>query len=129
MLRPRQTKYRKAHKGRIRTKTESKSNSLKFGIFGLQALEKGKITAKQIEAVRKTISNFMKRSGKIWIRIFPDTPITAKPTEVRMGKGKGNVSYWVSKVKPGKILYEVSGKNNKIIFIKGNIIIVKKLDI
>ena len=115
MLRPNNRKFRKDFKGRISTAYESRSNQLKFGTHGLQALEKGHITARKIEAVRRSITSFMKRRGKVWIRIFPDHPITAKPTEVRMGKGKGNVSYWVCVVKPGRILYEVAGQNPKIV--------------
>lgn len=111
MLRPNNRKYRKNNKGRNNVKIELKANKLQFGMCGLQALEKGQITARQIEAVRRTITGFTKRTAKIWIRIFPDFPITRKPTEVRMGKGKGNVSHWVAKVNPGRILYEVSGKN------------------
>lgn len=115
MLRPNNTKYRKSNKGRNNVKVELKANQLKFGMYGLQALEKGDITARQIEAVRRTITGFTKRTTKIWIRIFPDLPITRKPTEVRMGKGKGNVSHWVARVKPGRILYEVSGGNIKLL--------------
>jgi len=115
MLKPNKKKLKKNNKGRNNIKYEIKSSKLKFGTHGLQALEKGRITAKQIEAVRRSITNFMKRKGKIWIRIFPDFPISAKPSEVRMGKGKGNVSFWVSNVKPGKILYEIAGANPKIL--------------
>ena len=109
MLKPNQRKFRKNNKGRSRSKFEFKANCLKFGTHGIQALERGRITAKQIEAVRRTITNFLKRKGKVWIRIFPDLPITNKPSEVRMGKGKGNVSFWVAPVKPGRILYELAG--------------------
>lgn len=115
MLRPNNLKYRKYQKKRIANNVESKSNKLHFGNFGIQSLEKGRITARQIESVRRTIANSMKRKGKIWIRIFPDIPITQKPAEVRMGKGKGNVNFWIAVVKPGKILYEVSGLNSQII--------------
>jgi large subunit ribosomal protein L16 len=111
MLRPRKTKYKKYRKGRLKNNLENKSNKLKFGTIGLQATERGFITANQIEAGRRTITGFMKRTGKVFIRAFPDHPITSKPAEVRMGKGKGSVSYWVCKVKSGKILYEVAGKN------------------
>lgn len=111
MLRPNQRKYRKNNKGKLNSKIELKANQLKFGILGLQALEKGRITARQIEAVRRSIAGFTKRKSKVWIRIFPDFPVSEKPTEVRMGRGKGNVSYWVSIVKPGRILYEVSGND------------------
>ena len=111
LLRPNQVKYNKKNKGKNNTKLEIKSNKLQFGILGLQALEKGRITARQIEAVRRTITGLTKRRSKVWIRIFPDHPITKKPTEVRMGKGKGNVAYWVCNVKPGRILYEVVGSD------------------
>jgi len=111
MLKPKQRKFRKNNKGRSLSKLEPKANCLKFGTHGIQALEKGRITAKQIEAVRRSITNFLKRKGKIWIRIFPDFPITNKPSEVRMGKGKGNVAFWVCNVKPGRILYELAGAN------------------
>lgn len=109
MLKPNQRKFRKNNKGRTISLIEPKANKLKFGTHGIQALEKGRISARQIEAVRRTITNFLKRKGKLWIRIFPDFPITSKPSEVRMGKGKGNVSFWVCNVKPGRILYELSG--------------------
>ena len=111
MLKPNKKTFKKSNKGRNISELEIKSTDLKFGTHGIQALEKGRISAKQIEAVRRTITNFLKRKGKIWIRIFPDFPITKKPNEVRMGKGKGNVSFWVCNVKPGKILYELSGTN------------------
>ena len=115
MLKPNQRKFRKNNKGRNNTKLELKSNILQFGTFGLQALEKGRITAKQIETIRRTITGFMRRKGKVWIRIFPDFPISQKPSEVRMGKGKGNVSYWVANVKPGRILYETAGADPQIL--------------
>ena len=115
MLKPNQRKFKKNNKGRNNTKLELRSNNLKFGTLGIQALEKGRITAKQIETIRRAITGFMKRKGKVWIRIFPDFPISQKPSEVRMGKGKGNVSYWVANVKPGKILYEIAGSNYRIL--------------
>ncbi len=115
MLKPNQRKFRKNNKGRNNTKFEAKANILRFGTQGIQALEKGRITAKQIETVRRAITGFMKRKGKVWIRIFPDFPISQKPSEVRMGKGKGNVSYWVANVKPGRILYEIAGADPKIL--------------
>lgn len=115
MLKPNQRKFRKNNKGRSLSKFEPKANTLKFGTHGIQALEKGRISAKQIEAVRRTITNFLKRKGKVWIRIFPDFPITNKPSEVRMGKGKGNVAYWVCNVKPGRILYELAGPDYKLL--------------
>ena len=107
-LQPRNTKYRKARKGRLK-KLEFKSNSVKFGELGLKAQVAGMITANQIEAARRTIARKIKRKGKIWIRIFPDLPITAKPTESRMGKGKGAVSYWVARVRGGTTLFEICG--------------------
>ena len=107
-LQPRKTKYRKARKGRLK-KLEFKSNSVKFGELGLKAQVAGMITANQIEAARRTMARKIKRKGKIWIRIFPDLPITAKPTESRMGKGKGAVSYWVARVRGGTTLFEICG--------------------
>lgn len=115
MLFPKQTKYKKYQKGRLSSQLEVRCNTLHFGDIGLQALERGRITARQIEALRRTLTGLMKRKGKVWIRVFPDTPITKKPSEVRMGKGKGNISYWICKIRPGKILYEVSGNNPLII--------------
>ena len=107
-LQPRKTKYRKTKKGRLR-KLEFKSNRVIFGEFGLKARVAGMVTANQIEAVRRTIARKTKRKGKIWIRIFPDLPITAKPIESRMGKGKGAVSYWVARVRGGTTLFEICG--------------------
>lgn len=108
MLSPKRTKFRKAFKGRIHGDAGSGA-SLSFGSYGLKALEPERITARQIEAARRTISRRVKRVGKLWIRIFPDTPVTSKPAEVRMGKGKGSVEFWVAKVKPGRILFEIDG--------------------
>lgn len=108
MLSPKKVKHRKMHKGRMTGKAYSGSD-LSFGEFGLKALEPGWISARQIEAARIAITRHVKRGGKIWIRIFPDKPITKKPAETRMGKGKGNPEYWVSVVKPGRILYEMDG--------------------
>lgn len=108
MLRPKQVKYRKQRKGRIKG-VESKSVNLTVGTYGLKALESGRVTARQIEATRRAITRKMKRRGRVWIRVFPATPITSKPVEVRMGKGKGNVDYWVCPVRQGKILYEIGG--------------------
>ena len=108
MLRPRQVKYRKQRKGRIKG-MENKSVNLTVGTYGLKALESGRVTARQIEATRRAITRKMKRRGRVWIRVFPATPITSKPVEVRMGKGKGNVDYWVCPVRQGKILYEIGG--------------------
>lgn len=111
MITPKPRHFRKPNKKLIRKTYESKSNRLRFGTLGLQAVEKGFLTVKQIEAVRRTITGKLKRRGKIWIRAFPDYPRTAKPKEVRMGRGKGNVSHWVSIIKPGRILFEVKSKN------------------
>jgi len=108
MLQPKRTKFRKQRKGKNRGLAQS-GNKVSFGEFGLKATTRGRLTARQIEAARRAISRHMKRSGKLWIRIFPDVPVTKKPLEVRMGKGKGNVEYWVAKVQPGSMLYEVEG--------------------
>ena len=113
MLQPKQTKFRKMHKGRNRGLAQN-GNTVAFGRFGLVASDRGRITARQIEAARRAMTRYIKRGGKIWIRIFPDVPITKKPIEVRMGKGKGNVEYWVSKVQPGKVLYEMEGVTEEI---------------
>lgn len=113
MLQPKRTKFRKAHKGRIHG-TAKGGTDLNFGQFGLKATEPGRVTARQIEAARRAINRHMKRSGKVWIRIFPDVPVTAKPTEVRMGKGKGSVDRWVAKVKPGRIMFEIDGVSDEI---------------
>ncbi|QNS01691.1 MAG: 50S ribosomal protein L16 [Buchnera aphidicola (Pentalonia nigronervosa)] len=107
MLQPKRTKFRKMHKGRNRGL--SNSTEIHFGSFGLQAIDRGRLTARQIESARRAITRCIKRQGKVWIRVFPDKPITQKPLEVRMGKGKGNVEYWVALVQPGKILYEIDG--------------------
>lgn len=107
MLQPKRTKFRKMHKGRNRGLSVGKNVS--FGLFGLKAVDRGRLTARQIESARRAITRCIKRQGKMWIRIFPDKPITQKPLEVRMGKGKGNVEYWVALVQPGKILYELDG--------------------
>ena len=112
---PKQTKYKKTRKGKL-VKLEFKSNDLKFGTVGLKAAESGFINARQIEAARKAIVRKMKRKGKIWIKIFPDIPITSKPTGVRMGKGKGQVSYWAARVRGGTVLFEISGLNFNTIF-------------
>jgi large subunit ribosomal protein L16 len=108
MLQPIKTKFRKAHKGRIRGLATS-GQSLAFGEYGLKAIEPERVTARQIEACRRAITREMKRAGRVWIRIFPDVPVSKKPTEVRMGKGKGGVELWVTRVKPGRILFEVDG--------------------
>ncbi len=108
MLQPKRTKFRKQHKGR-NNGTAVRGSSVSFGEYGLKATTRGRITARQIEAARRTITRHVKRGGKIWIRIFPDKPITKKPLEVRMGKGKGSVEYWVAQIKPGTMLYEIQG--------------------
>ncbi|VAY02380.1 50S ribosomal protein L16 [Arsenophonus endosymbiont of Aleurodicus dispersus] len=107
MLQPKRTKFRKMHKGRNRGLAVS--TDVSFGTFGLKAVCRGRLTARQIEAARRTMTRAVKREGKIWIRVFPDKPITEKPLEVRMGKGKGNVEYWVTLIQPGKVLYEIDG--------------------
>ncbi len=113
MLQPKRTKYRKQHKGRNRGLAQ-RGNSVSFGEFGLKAMGRGRITSRQIEAARRAMTRHVKRGGKIWIRIFPDKPITKKPLEVRQGKGKGNVEYWVALVQPGRVLYEMSGVSEEI---------------
>jgi large subunit ribosomal protein L16 len=108
MLQPKRTKFRKAHKGRIKGATTGGTN-LNFGAYGLKAVEPERITARQIEAARRAIVRHMKRQGRVWIRIFPDVPVSKKPTEVRMGKGKGSPEFWVARVKPGRIMFEIDG--------------------
>ncbi len=108
MLQPKRTKFRKQQKGRNRGLAHT-GNKVSFGEFGLKCTGRGRITARQIEAARRTITRTVKRGGKLWIRIFPDKPISKKPLEVRMGKGKGNVEYWVAQVQPGRMLYEIEG--------------------
>ena len=108
MLQPKRTKYRKQMKGKNRG-LASQGNTVSFGEYGLKAIDRGRITARQIEAARRAMTRHIRRGGKIWIRIFPDKPITKKPLEVRQGKGKGNVEYWVAQIQPGRILYEMSG--------------------
>ena len=108
MLQPKRTKFRKQRKGRNRGFATSGAE-VSFGEYGLKATTRGLLTARQIESARRAINRYIKRGGKVWIRIFPDKPITKKPLEVRMGSGKGNVEYWVAKVKPGCVLYEVEG--------------------
>ena len=108
MLQPKRTKFRKVHKGRNRGLAQ-RGSTVDFGAVGLKSLERGRITARQIEAARRAIVRRVKRGGKIFIRVFPDKPITEKPLEVRMGNGKGNVEYWVAEIQPGKILYEIEG--------------------
>lgn len=108
MLQPKRTKFRKQMKGRNRG-LASRGSKVSFGEFGLQATGRGRITARQIEAARRTITRTVKRGGRLWIRVFPDKPITKKPLEVRQGKGKGNVEYWVAQIQPGRMLYEIEG--------------------
>jgi large subunit ribosomal protein L16 len=108
MLQPKRTKFRKQFKGRNRGLATTGSK-VSFGEYGLKAVERGRITARQIEAARRAMTRHIKRGGKIWIRVFPDVPVSKKPLEVRMGKGKGNVEYWVCKIQPGRVLYEMEG--------------------
>jgi large subunit ribosomal protein L16 len=108
MLQPKRTKFRKAHKGRIHGLAKG-GFSLAFGGYGLKALEPERVTARQIEAARRAITRAMKRQGRVWIRIFPDVPVSTKPAEVRMGSGKGSPEYWVARIKPGRIMFEVDG--------------------
>lgn len=113
MLQPARTKYRKQQKGR-NTGIATRGSKVSFGEFGLKAVERGRITARQIEAARRAMTRHIKRGGRIWIRIFPDKPISQKPAEVRMGKGKGNPEYYVAEIKPGKMLYEMDGVNEEL---------------
>jgi len=108
MLQPKRTKFRKQHKGRIHGEAKG-GFLLNFGSFALKATEPERVTARQIEAARRAITRHMKRQGRVWIRIFPDVPVSAKPVEVRMGKGKGSTDYWAAKVKPGRIMFEIDG--------------------
>jgi len=108
MLQPKRTKFRKQQKGRNRGLAQV-GNRVNFGEYGIKAISRGRLTARQIEAARRTITRKVKRGGKLWIRVFPDKPVSKKPLEVRMGKGKGNVEYWVALVQPGKVLYEIEG--------------------
>jgi len=113
MLQPKRTKFRKQQKGRNRGLAQS-GHKVSFGEFGLKAVERGRLTARQIEAARRAMTRHIKRGGKIWIRVFPDKPITEKPLEVRQGKGKGNVEYWVAQIQPGRMLYEMQGVSEEI---------------
>ncbi|MBT5049106.1 MAG: 50S ribosomal protein L16 [Rhodospirillaceae bacterium] len=108
MLQPKRTKFRKAHKGRIHGKAKG-GNKLDFGAYGLKAVGPARITARQIEAARRAMTRQMKRAGKLWIRVFPDVPVSKKPTEVRMGKGKGTPEFWICRVKPGRVMFELDG--------------------
>jgi large subunit ribosomal protein L16 len=113
MLQPKRTKFAKQHKGRNRGLAQRGSN-VSFGEYGLKATDRGRLTSRQIEAARRAMTRHVKRGGKIWIRVFPDKPITKKPLEVRQGKGKGNVEYWVALVQPGRLLYEMSGVTEEV---------------
>ncbi|ABV92038.1 50S ribosomal protein L16 [Dinoroseobacter shibae DFL 12 = DSM 16493] len=113
MLQPKRTKFRKQFKGRIRGEAKGGSD-LNFGTYGLKALQPERITARQIEAARRAMTRHMKRQGRVWIRIFPDLPVTSKPVEVRMGKGKGSVDFWACKVKPGRIMFEIDGVSEPV---------------
>lgn len=113
MLQPKRTKFRKQMKGRNRGLAQ-RGSKVSFGDFGLKATGRGRITARQIEAARRAMTRHVKRGGKIWIRVFPDKPITAKPLEVRMGSGKGGVEYWVAQIRPGKVLYEMDGVSEQL---------------
>jgi large subunit ribosomal protein L16 len=113
MLQPKKTKFRKAHKGRISGQAKG-GFDLNFGSYGLKATEPERITARQIEAARRALTRHMKRQGRVWIRIFPDVPVSKKPIEVRMGKGKGSVEFWAAKVKPGRIMFEIDGVGEDI---------------
>ncbi|WP_448582490.1 50S ribosomal protein L16 [Thermaurantiacus sp.] len=113
MLQPKRTKFRKAHKGRIHGNAKGGA-SLNFGAFGLKALEPERITARQIESARRAITRHIKRQGRLWIRIFPDIPVSSKPAEVRMGSGKGSPEYWVARVKPGRVMFELDGVSREV---------------
>ena len=113
MLQPKRTKFRKQHKGRNRGLAIS-GNKVSFGEYGLKATGRGRLTSRQIEAARRTITRHVRRGGKLWIRVFPDKPITKKPLEVRQGKGKGNVEYWVALIQPGRMLYEIEGISEEL---------------
>ena len=108
MLSPKRTKFRKAHKGRIHGNAKG-GTQLNFGAYGLKAVTPERVTARQIEAARRAITRHLRRAGRVWIRVFPDVPVSSKPAEVRMGKGKGSPEYWVAKVKPGRIIFEIDG--------------------
>jgi large subunit ribosomal protein L16 len=112
MLQPKRTKYRKQMKGRNRG-LALRGNKVSFGEFGLKATTRGRLTSRQIEAARRALTRFIKRGGRVWIRVFPDKPVSKKPLEVRMGSGKGNVEYWVAEIKPGAVLYEMEGINEQ----------------
>ena len=113
MLSPKKTKFRKAHKGRIHGNAKGGS-SLNFGSYGMKALQPNRITARQIEAARRAITRHIKRQGRVWIRVFPDVPVTKKPVEVRMGKGKGAVEFWACRIKPGRVMFELDGVSESL---------------
>ncbi len=113
MMQPKRTKFRKAHKGRIHGKAKG-GTTLNFGSHGLKAVEPERLTARQIEAARRAITRHMKRAGRVWIRIFPDVPVSSKPAEVRMGSGKGSPEFWVARVKPGRIMFELDGVTDQV---------------
>jgi large subunit ribosomal protein L16 len=113
MLQPKRTKFRKQFKGRIKGAAKG-GTELNFGAFGLKAMEPDRVTARQIEAARRAMTRHMKRAGRVWIRIFPDVPVTKKPTEVRMGSGKGAVEFWAARVKPGRIMFEIDGVSREV---------------
>ncbi|MCA1939393.1 MAG: 50S ribosomal protein L16 [Caenispirillum bisanense] len=113
MLSPKRTKFRKQHKGRIHGEAKG-GYTLNFGAFGLKAVEPERITARQIEAARRAMTRFMKRQGRVWIRVFPDVPVSRKPAEVRMGSGKGSPEYWVARIHPGRIMFEVDGVDEAV---------------
>ncbi len=113
MLQPKRTKFRKQQKGRNRGLATT-GNRVSFGEFAIKAVDRGQVTARQIEAARRAITRHVKRGGKLWIRVFPDVPVTKKPIEVRMGKGKGNVEYWVARIQPGRVLYEIEGVSEEV---------------
>ncbi len=113
MLQPKRTKFRKQQKGRNRGLAH-RGSKVSFGEFGLKSNARGRITARQIEAARRAMTRHMKRAGRVWIRIFPDVPVSAKPTEVRMGKGKGSVDYWAARVKPGRVMFEIDGVSDEV---------------
>tara|TARA_B100000809_G_scaffold94636_1_gene93320 strand:- start:794 stop:1198 length:405 start_codon:yes stop_codon:yes gene_type:complete len=113
MLQPKRTKFRKQHKGRNRGLAQ-RANTVSFGEYGLKSIDRGALTARQIEAARRAMTRYVKRNGKIWIRVFPDKPMTKKPLEVRQGKGKGSVEYWAALVQPGHLLYEMSGVSEDV---------------
>jgi large subunit ribosomal protein L16 len=113
MLQPKRTKYRKQHKGKLHGNAKG-GTDLNFGTYGLKAQEPNRVNAREIEAARRAITRHMKRAGRVWIRIFPDLPVTSKPTEVRMGKGKGSVDYWAARVKPGRVMFEIDGVSEEI---------------